>query len=120
MLIFDGHNDTLTRFYGFDAESVQDFFKENESGHIDLPRARQGGLGGAFFAIFTPPPPGSPERDPLYGVIFTEDGYITAQSQPIEQSYAEDYTDAVIGYAYRLEEESEGSVEIIKSYAALE
>src|SRR6185436_1418670 len=33
-----------------------DFATGREGGHIDLPRARQGGLGGGVFAAFTPTP----------------------------------------------------------------
>jgi len=50
LTVFDGHNDTLTR------EDADDFATGREGGHIDLPRARQGGLGGGVFAAFTPTP----------------------------------------------------------------
>jgi membrane dipeptidase len=50
LTVFDGHNDTLTR------EDADDFATGREGGHIDLPRARQGGLGGGIFAAFTPTP----------------------------------------------------------------
>jgi membrane dipeptidase len=50
LTVFDGHNDTLTR------EDAHAFATGREGGHIDLPRARQGGLGGGIFAAFTPTP----------------------------------------------------------------
>ena len=50
LTVFDGHNDTLTR------EDAADFAGGRNSGHIDLPRARRGGLGGGIFAAFTPTP----------------------------------------------------------------
>jgi membrane dipeptidase len=50
LTVFDGHNDTLTR------EDADDFATGREGGHIDLQRARQGGLGGGIFAAFTPTP----------------------------------------------------------------
>ena len=54
-LIFDGHNDTVLRHHvAATFGEADDFFAENEGGHIDLPRARKGGLGGGFFAIFVP------------------------------------------------------------------
>ena len=49
--IFDGHNDTLGRFYRDDI-SFSDFLEGVDSGHIDLVRARQGGFAGGFFAVF--------------------------------------------------------------------
>jgi membrane dipeptidase len=59
LTVFDGHNDTLTR------DDADAFATGREGGHIDLPRARQGGLGGGIFAAFTgtpgdPPPDGEP------------------------------------------------------------
>jgi len=55
---FDGHNDLLLKMTlgRMTAEEVRD---GHENGQIDLPRARQGGLGGGFFALFVPTP-GSP------------------------------------------------------------
>ena len=56
LTVFDGHNDTLTR------EDADAFATGREGGHIDLPRAGKGGLGGGIFAAFTPTP-GDPDID---------------------------------------------------------
>src|SRR3954468_13739417 len=48
--VFDGHNDALTR------EDAADFATGRDGGHLDLPRARAGGLAGGIFAMFTPTP----------------------------------------------------------------
>src|SRR5438046_2902937 len=53
-LVFDGHNDTLLDLPGRDPGTERDFFVQSERGHIDLPRAKAGGLGGGFFAVFVP------------------------------------------------------------------
>jgi len=53
--IFDGHNDALTRVCLPASAGGRDFFARGESGHIDLPRAREGGLAGGLFAICAPP-----------------------------------------------------------------
>src|SRR3954471_18219746 len=53
-LIFDGHNDTLLSLPGREPGTERDFFEQSERGHIDLPRAKAGGLGGGFFAVFIP------------------------------------------------------------------
>jgi len=50
--VFDGHNDTLLDL----AVADRSFFERSDSGHIDLPRARQGGLAGGFFAVFVRDP----------------------------------------------------------------
>src|SRR3954468_771841 len=54
--VFDGHNDTLLALAapGTTEAPTRTFFKASDTGHIDYPRARAGGLGGGFFAIFTP------------------------------------------------------------------
>ena len=51
--IFDGHNDTLLRLYRKNL-AVSSFFTQGEEGHLDLPRARQGGFAGGLFACFVP------------------------------------------------------------------
>jgi membrane dipeptidase len=48
--VFDGHNDALTR------EDADRFATGRDGGHLDLPRARAGGLAGGIFALFTPTP----------------------------------------------------------------
>ena len=53
--IFDGHNDLLLRLLG-GAVTASGVANGLGSGHIDLPRAQQGGFGGGFFAIFVPSP----------------------------------------------------------------
>ena len=50
-LIFDGHNDALLHLYKGD--SIDGFINGNTR-HIDLPKARLGGFGGGFFAIWVP------------------------------------------------------------------
>lgn len=50
--IFDGHNDVLNKRLDLaNAESVR-LFTEGADGHIDLPKAAKGGLGGGFFAVY--------------------------------------------------------------------
>ncbi|WP_413992857.1 dipeptidase [Labrys okinawensis] len=54
--VFDGHNDTLLRLYLQKAKPPEEVFGKGEgSGHIDLLKARTGGLAGGFFAMFPPP-----------------------------------------------------------------
>ncbi len=60
--IFDGHNDSLLRLYmrcegspGAFLEGQPEGAEAKLRGHLDLPRARAGGLRGGFFAVFVPP-----------------------------------------------------------------
>lgn len=59
--IFDGHNDLILRLLRGSA-TAEGVAAGLPDGHIDLPRARSGGLGGGFFAIFVPSPSNASER----------------------------------------------------------
>jgi len=85
LTVFDGHNDTLTR------DDAGDFVTGREGGHIDLPRARKGGLGGGIFAAFT----GTPGYD-------SDSGELAA---PIGQDLATGLVSRTIGRLLRLERE---------------
>ena len=52
--IFDGHNDVLTRLYKNGGIETAGEFVAGQKGHIDLPKAKKGDLGGGFFAIWVP------------------------------------------------------------------
>lgn len=54
--IFDGHNDVLLRLSRRD-RTGSSFLEEGSEGHIDLVRARRGGLVGGLFAAFVPEAP---------------------------------------------------------------
>lgn len=57
--VFDGHNDVLLRLKLSGHASPETAFIEGETaGHIDLPRAKKGGLAGGLCAIFVPSPHG--------------------------------------------------------------
>ena len=54
--VFDGHEDFITqvreRSSSFPPRPPRDLLTESEHGHVDLPRAMRGGLGGCFTSIF--------------------------------------------------------------------
>lgn len=117
--IFDGHNDTLTKLEMPERGAVRGFVEGREAGHLDLPRAREGGLAGGIFAIFAPPPEGSKERDPMYGLTFTENGYEVAPRSAIEHAYASEFTVAMIDRLAAIEAEAGGALGIVRTYADL-
>ena len=53
--VFDGHNDTLVALHLPGEDGPRSFFERSDRGHIDLPRALEGGFAGGFFAICVPP-----------------------------------------------------------------
>jgi membrane dipeptidase len=54
--VIDGHNDLPWRLRTEYASSFEDFdlAERNEVGHTDIPRLREGNVGGAFFAAYVP------------------------------------------------------------------
>jgi membrane dipeptidase len=50
----DGHNDTLLDLH-LNGGRARAFLRRRDGGHIDLPRAREGGLAGGFFAVYVTP-----------------------------------------------------------------
>lgn len=116
--IFDGHNDTLLDLHLPERGQNRSFFIESEHGHIDLPRARAGGLAGGFFAIFVPAPEKSEEF--LKGLVETDKGYTVPLPPPLEQGYALAFTIAMAARLFRLETDSKGEFKVVRTVPELE
>jgi membrane dipeptidase len=54
--VFDGHEDFITQVKrpqtGIRAAKPRDLLEESKTGHVDMPRAMRGGLGGCFTSIY--------------------------------------------------------------------
>ncbi|HUS69890.1 MAG TPA: dipeptidase [Anaerolineae bacterium] len=118
--VFDGHNDTLIDLYAPEEGEECSFFERSEKGHIDLPRAREGGLIGGLFGIFTPAPPGSRERDREYGLTVTEEGYRVKPRSAVDPRYSREFTAEVIDFAYGLEQKAEEEMALVRGHEDLE
>ena len=83
------------------------FFERSDLGHIDLPRAREGGFGGGFFACYAPNPEddGWTEESAL---TVTENGYEVAEAPPLDPAYARELRRRARGVSVPAGEESEG------------
>jgi membrane dipeptidase len=111
--IFDGHNDTLLDLYEEakngepEAASGRTFWTRNATGHIDFPRAQEGGLGGGFFAIFIPNKrePGKKNKKPDYSKL----------PPPLQHKYALREATAMAAILFRLERESEGKLQVVRT-----
>lgn len=117
--VFDGHNDALHHLHPFGPDELGSFLDRGTSGHIDLPRARKGGFGGGFFAISTPSDsgPDTPD-DPMLRI--TENGYEVRLASPVARDVALDRTLMETAGLHRLETESDGRVQIIRTADELE
>lgn len=58
--VFDGHNDALLRLWRAGDLEGRRFLDGDGDGHVDLPRARAGGLAGGIFAVYVPGEPWGP------------------------------------------------------------
>jgi len=116
--IFIGHNDTLLNLYLPERGGGRNFFTRSDQGHIDLPRAREAGLGGGFFAVFVPPDP-SMSRSAEANLIITDTGYEVRMPPALDLSYAQRITIALTAGLFRLEAESKGQVKVVRSTAEL-
>jgi membrane dipeptidase len=111
--IFDGHNDTLLSLYTGERGEGATFFERSEKGHIDLPRARAGGFGGGFFAVFIPP---EEERESADRSQFaTPDGFEVPLPLPLEHSYAQRVAIAVSASLFRIEAASDGQLKVVRT-----
>ncbi len=102
--VFDGHNDVLLHLYRAGRYNESSFFKRNGTGHIDLPRAREGGFGGGFFAVFVPNDPDNP-------LAAMPDGLPPA----LELAYAQQMAIGVSAVLFRLEAASEGQFKVVRT-----
>lgn len=50
--VFDGHNDVLSRMLATSPPSYATAFEAGWDGHVDVPKARTGGFGAGFFAVY--------------------------------------------------------------------
>jgi membrane dipeptidase len=117
--IIVGHQDTLLNLYLPERGHGRDFFERSEIGHIDLPRAQAGGIGGGFFAIFIPPPASVPVL-PTGGLTLTAHGYTIPLPDPLEPEYALHTTLAMVALLFRLEARSQGQLKVVQTVAELE
>ncbi|MDP9364903.1 MAG: dipeptidase [Chloroflexota bacterium] len=123
--IIDGHNDALLRLDRTEREGrPRDFFARGADGHLDLPRAREGGLAAAFFAVYVPP--GSLDGDavrvggPNLDVTITETGYEVPLGPPLDPGYARRATFAMVARLLRLEARSGGRFRVARTADDLE
>ncbi len=125
--VFDGHNDTLLSL----PLTGRSFFERGEIGHIDLPRARAGGLAGGLFAVFVPDPtpdtlddapdPDDDPGDTAAAIGASRGRYAAVESMPPPMSlaYAQRQALGTIAQLMRLEREAAGQVKVCRTAAEL-
>jgi membrane dipeptidase len=109
--VFDGHNDALLRLHlQKEGDPVAGFLAGTAGGHIDLPKAREGGLAGGLFAVFCP----SPEK--LDFGAFAAGGEVP-MPPPLPMDMARQSATRMISLLFQLERASGGQVSVCRSAA---
>jgi membrane dipeptidase len=105
--VFDGHNDALSRLAKAGPDAPAGFLSGDGTGHLDLPRARRGGMAGGCFAVFTC---GPDDADYASGAYFA----------PVDRSRALDQALAQVALLLRLERASSGALRVVRAAADLD
>jgi membrane dipeptidase len=113
LAIFDGHNDTLLSLYTGERGEGVTFFERSDKGHIDLPRAREGGFGGGFFAVYVPPEEKREHKD--RSQFATPDGFEVPLPPPLDHAYAQRVAIAVSASLFRIEAASGGQLKVVRT-----
>ena len=114
--VFDGHNDTLLNLHLAERGGGRSFFIESDKGHIDLPRARRGGLAGGFFAIFVPP---VAEYSSSAPPDLSKAKSVAPPVPALDPAYAKDFTNTLITLLGDIEEQADGQVHVVRNIAEL-
>lgn len=117
--IFDGHNDTLLSLYFSPrgSDTPRSFFTRSKQGHIDLPRARAGGLAGGFFAIFTP---SLGSAEPVPAAAGDGKGQPRLLAAQVDHAYALRVTVDMAALLFRLEREAAGAIKVVRTLPDLQ
>ncbi len=118
--IFDGHNDVLLRLM---LKSEPDggaasFLEGDGAGHLDLPRAREGGFAGGLFAVFVPPAKRNGDSDKIDKLMqaATYDVPLPGQS---ELTQAQAVALQMVSLLFRIVRRSEGAVRLCREVSEI-
>jgi membrane dipeptidase len=109
--VFDGHNDALGKLQ-VDGDAAERFLTGLPDRHLDLARARAGGLVGGLFAV-NPPSPRSE-------VVADESFWDMPYPDPVEHGEAAAFALGAIGRAHALTAASDGAIAIATDAVALD
>lgn len=112
--IFDGHNDAVQHLREYRADG-HDFLQRRETGHLDLPRARAGGLAGGLFAtgVF-------PKQSPRDNLRVTAEGYEVTMAPPVELGEAKREIALQMAALREVAARSGGAVRVVTSAGGIE
>ena len=119
--VFDGHNDVVSKLLNDeraasandDQKARRSFFERGETGHIDLPRATEGGFAGGLFSIYVG---ADPQAAPPAGPVLGQVGDVPVRfPRALELGFAQRTSLAQMGLLFHLEKESNDRLRVIRS-----
>lgn len=128
-IVFDGHNDTILSLTGSGFNPLpggRSFFERSTNGHVDLPRAKDGGLGGGFFAIFVRPPESEGETadtddaDDAEQRITRRFNPAGGWPEPMPMDFAQSKALELLGRLIQIERDSNGTCKIVRTASELQ
>lgn len=116
-LVFDGHNDILTRLY-FTGADPSRFLERQTKTHLDLPRMIEGGFGGGFFAIM----PRGRRRKVTRGAgasMGEGDSWSVPLAPPVDHRAAQRQAVMVGSFLFKLESAAGGRMKVVRKPSEL-
>lgn len=118
--VFDGHNDTLLEVALAHPGTEESFLTGRQDGHLDLPRARRGGLAGGLFAMFVPTPGWKKQVLPRTGPGGKRArGWDVPLAGSVRQGPALAAVLRMMAAAYRIQALAKGAVRIVRTFRQL-
>jgi len=124
--VLDGHNDVLSRLREDERAALRaaaplaeaeaatrSFFERSDHGHIDLPRAREGGFAGGLFSIYVSADPQA--APPAGAVLGLTAGREVRFPRPLELAYAQRVALDELGILHRLQRDSSGQLRVVRT-----
>lgn len=115
--VFDGHNDILLRLYTHPENREAIWLTGEGKGHLDLPRMKQGGFAGGFFAIYIPSPEAHDSVD--YMQMMENPPYRLPLPDLIDAKAAQPVAMAMAGHMMWMERASGGQFQVVRSAAEI-
>lgn len=107
-VVFDGHNDVLDRLGRWDGDGPDAFLEGGSGGHLDLPRAREGGFAGGLFSVWIPNPSEQADAPTPRGL-----------APPLDPGDALRRSLAAVALLFRIEDRADGALRVVRTAAAL-
>lgn len=119
--VFDGHNDTLLHL-AVKSPGTEESFITGREGHIDLSRAKAGGLAGGIFAMFVPSTKWTKEiqwREMGKDGPKRSRGWDVPLAGRVSQPSALNTTLAMMASLFRLEKMAKGRFKVVRTHRQL-